>query len=295
MCAPGPGTWCGPLRGTRGRSATTRSRTSPAFAEASLADKPAFLRRHAPLDAADIAAIAARRRDRQESLLAVDDAVAEIVAALRRTHELGNTYILFTSDNGYMQGEHDVPSGKMLPYEPSTAVPLLLRGPGIPAGAVSRELVANVDLAPTILEPRARGRASWSTGARCSRSRATRAALHAARSLHETGGRRYILARDEDLGPAADLRRVMSYRAVRTRRWLWVEYRDGARELYDRRADPAELHSLHADPSYRPVRVALHRLLQRLADCRGAACRRPAPRISRTGARTARRAAPRAR
>ena len=267
---------------------------SPAFGEASLADKPAFLRRHAPLDAAEIAAIAARRRDRQESLLAVDDAVAAIVAALRGTHELGNTYILFTSDNGYMQGEHDVPSGKMLPYEPSTAVPLLLRGPGIPAGAVSRELVANVDLAPTILDA-AKARAgklldgrSLLPFARDPRKRTRRPILH------ETGGRRYILARDEDLGPAADLRRVMSYRAVRTRRWLWIEYRDGARELYDRRADPAELHSLHADPSYHPVRMALHRLLRRLADCRGAACRRPAPRISRTGARTARRAAPRA-
>ena len=192
-----------------------------------------------PLDAADIAAIAARRRDRQESLLAVDDAVAAIVAALRRKHELGNTYILFTSDNGYMQGEHDVPSGKMLPYEPSTAVPLLLRGPGIPAGAVSRELVANVDLAPTILDA-ARARAgklldgrSLLPFARNPRKRTRRPILH------ETGGRRYILARDEDLGPADDLRRVMSYRAVRTRRWLWVEYRDGARELYDRRADPA--------------------------------------------------------
>jgi N-acetylglucosamine-6-sulfatase len=207
---------------------------SPAFDEASLADKPAFLQRHPRLNRADIAAIAGRRRDRQESLLAVDDAVAAIVAALRRSGELGNTYILFTSDNGYMQGEHDVPSGKMLPYEPSTAVPLLVRGPGIPAHEVSRELVGNLDLAPTILDAaHARpgkvidGR-SLLPFARNPRKRSGRPLLH------ETGGRRYVLTRDEDLGGASDLRRVMSYRAVRTRRWLWVEYREGARELYDR-------------------------------------------------------------
>ncbi len=252
---------------------------SPAFAEASLADKPAFLRRHERLDARSIAAIAARRRDRQESLLAVDDAVGAIVAALRRSGELDHTYILFTSDNGYMQGEHDVPSGKMLPYEPSTQVPLLLRGPGIPEHAVSHELVANVDLAPTILKASHAQAGKLLDGrsllpfARDPRKRSARPILH------ETGGSRYVFARDEDLGGDSDIRRVMSYRAVRTRRWLWVEYRDGARELYDRRTDPQELHSLHADAAYRPVRVALHRVLRGLARCRGVSCRRAVPRI----------------
>ena len=55
-------------------------------------------------------------------------------------------------DNGYLQGEHRVPSGKMLPYDPSSRVPLIVRGPGLPAGARSQALVGNVDLAPTILE-----------------------------------------------------------------------------------------------------------------------------------------------
>ena len=250
---------------------------SPAFAEASLADKPAFLQRRAPLDARSIAMIAARRRDRQESLLAVDDAVAAIVAALRRSGELEDTYILFTSDNGYMQGEHDVPSGKMLPYEPSTAVPLLVRGPGIPEHTVSHELVANVDLAPTILDAATARPGKVVDGrsllpfAREPRKRSRRPLLH------ETGGRGYVLARDEDLGGAADIRRVMSYQGIRTRRWLWVEYRDGARELYDRRADPYEVHSRHADPAYGLVRARLHRILRRLAACRGASCRRAAP------------------
>ena len=84
-------------------------------------------------------------------MLAVDEAVRDIVASLERNGVLDNTYILFTSDNGFLQGEHRVRSGKMLVYDPSTGVPLLMRGPGIPHGGVSSELVTNEDLTPTIL------------------------------------------------------------------------------------------------------------------------------------------------
>jgi N-acetylglucosamine-6-sulfatase len=250
---------------------------SPAFAEAQLGDKPEFLRRNGPLTAPTVDQIAARHRDRQESLLAVDEAVKAVVTALRRAGELDSTYILFTSDNGYMQGEHDVPSGKMLPYEPSTQVPLLLRGPQIPAGRVSRELVGNVDLAASILAV---------AEARPGKVLDGRSLLPFARDpdrrslrplLHETGGRRYVSVPDHDGGEAGKVRRVMSYRAVRTLRWLYVEYRAGPRELYDLTADPYELRSLDEEPGYRGVRTVLHRVLERLATCRGAACGRAVP------------------
>ena len=73
-------------------------------------------------------------RARRESLLAVDEAVEAVVGALARTGRLDNTYILFTSDNGFFQGEHRIYKGKYLAYDPSSHVPLLIRGPGIPAG-----------------------------------------------------------------------------------------------------------------------------------------------------------------
>jgi arylsulfatase A-like enzyme len=258
---------------------------SPAFAEANVADKPVFLRRHGPLTAASVGRIAEHHQDRQESLLAVDEAVAAIVATLRRAGELDNTYILFTSDNGYMQGEHDVPSGKMLPYDPSSQVPLLVRGPEIPGGRVSRTLVGNIDLAPTIVAV---------AGARPRKLLDGRSLLPFARNprrhsrrplLHETGGRRYVPARDHDAGETGRVRRVMSYRAVRTERWLYVEYRDGARELYDLRRDPQELRSLHADPHHRRVRATLHGTLRRLAVCRGKACGTPVARRPALGPR----------
>jgi N-acetylglucosamine-6-sulfatase len=157
-----------------------------AFDEADMTDKPPFLRR-TPLRLRAMDRIAEHFRQRQRSLLAVDDAVQAIVDALREQGELRNTYILFTSDNGYMQGEHDVPSGKMLPYDPSTQVPLLLRGPGIPSGQVSDELVGNVDLAPTIVQIAGPAPVSRSTAARSCRSPGARLVVLAARSCTRPG------------------------------------------------------------------------------------------------------------
>jgi len=95
--------------------------------------------------------------------------------------------------------------------------------------------------------------------------------------LHETAGPGYTPIRDHDAGEVQPVQPVLSYRAVRTDRWLWIEYSGGPRELYDLKRDPYELQSLHADPAYRPVMAALHRTLHRLVHCRGATCRANAP------------------
>jgi N-acetylglucosamine-6-sulfatase len=256
-----------------------------AFDERDVADKPAFLRR-APLSVSVMNRIAEHHRQRQRTLLSVDDAVVAIVRALRDAGELDNTYILFTSDNGYMQGEHDVPSGKMLPYDPSTQVPLIVRGPGIPSGRVSKELVGNIDLSPTILQV---------THARAGLPQDGRSLIPFARHpdrrtrrpfLHETGGERYVPVRDQDQDGEPAVQRILSYRAVRTNRWLYVEYRAGGRELYDLARDPNELHNHAYEPRYAATRHTLHRVLRRLERCRGASCRRPAPAAAEAGPAT---------
>ena len=86
-----------------------------------------------------------------ESLLAVDDAVKRIVGRLTKAGDLRKTYIFFTSDNGLQLGSHRLLFKAFL-YEESTRVPLIIRGPRFPAGAVRRAAVSNVDLAPTIVE-----------------------------------------------------------------------------------------------------------------------------------------------
>jgi N-acetylglucosamine-6-sulfatase len=124
----------------------------PGANERNVSDKPFFLRRLPRLGAGKLAQIDQRRRSRLEALRSVDQAVAAIVGALQAEGQLDNTYIVFASDNGYFSGEHRIRQGKYLPHEPSSHVPLMIRGPGIPAGGTSGELVSNVDLASTFAQ-----------------------------------------------------------------------------------------------------------------------------------------------
>ena len=85
------------------------------------------------------------------SLQAVDEMVGGIVARLRGSGRLDDTYIVFASDNGWLYGEHRL-KGKGLPYEEAVRMPLYVRGPGVVPGAVLDNLVGNADLAPTFAE-----------------------------------------------------------------------------------------------------------------------------------------------
>ncbi len=88
-------------------------------------------------------------QQRLESLLAVDDSVRHIIESLAAADELDDTIVVFSSDNGYMLGEHRIHAGKMVPYEESSRGPLIVRWPGFPSGATRAQWVANIDIAPT--------------------------------------------------------------------------------------------------------------------------------------------------
>ncbi len=228
----------------------------PSFNEFDVLDKPASIRRRPLLRPLRVVGIQEGYQQRLESLLAVDEGVSQIVAALRRSGELARTLILFTSDNGFFHGEHRVPAGKVLVYEPSIRVPLILRGPGVPEGAHRGQLVTNADLAPTILD---------AAGAHAGRIEDGRSLFPLLRGRGRQWGRDLFIE-GGDGGPAP-------FDALRTYRYLYAEYSTGERELYDLRSDPDELQSLHTDPRYAPL---VHRLSLRLAalrGCRGRACR----------------------
>ena len=91
--------------------------------------------------------------DRLESMLSVDVMVGEVVNALAEQDELNNTLIIFTSDNGFMLGEHRL-GNKQVAYEEAIRVPLVIRPPHSSSSGSTRsnQLVANIDLAPTILD-----------------------------------------------------------------------------------------------------------------------------------------------
>jgi N-acetylglucosamine-6-sulfatase len=125
---------------------------SPSFEEEDVTDKPSWIRETAHLSEDEISEIDDYHRERLRSMLAVDDMVASLVEELKAVGELDNTYIFFTSDNGWFQGQHRIRDGKDSPYEESAHIPLFVRGPGIPAGAEVENLVLNNDLAPTFAE-----------------------------------------------------------------------------------------------------------------------------------------------
>ncbi|XP_046907221.1 N-acetylglucosamine-6-sulfatase [Hypomesus transpacificus] len=91
-------------------------------------------------------------RKRWRTLLSVDDLVEKVVKRLEVRGELENTYVIFTSDNGYHTGQFSLPLDKRQLYEFDIKVPLMVRGPKIQANQTSPMLVANVDLGPTILD-----------------------------------------------------------------------------------------------------------------------------------------------
>lgn len=124
----------------------------PSFNERDVSDKPRYISTKRELSASEIAQIRRRHENRVESLQAVDDLVLQVVNKLDTTKVLNNTYVVFTSDNGWHHGEHRIPWGKRKPYEESIHVPLLVRGPKVAAGSTTEKLVLNTDFLPTFTD-----------------------------------------------------------------------------------------------------------------------------------------------
>ncbi|MGH2739564.1 MAG: sulfatase family protein [Actinomycetota bacterium] len=125
------------------------SARKPSFNEKNVEDKPAFIGRQPRLTPRDIGCVLGRYRSQLRSMLAVDDLIGAVGRELEERGALGNTVIVFTSDNGYLHGEHRWGS-KVLAYEESIRVPLLMRIPGIAGPGKVDEVVLNNDLAPTL-------------------------------------------------------------------------------------------------------------------------------------------------
>ena len=244
------------------------------YNEADVSDKPSWVGRYnRPISPRREAAITKRFHERWEALLAVDEGVERIVEELRQTGELDDTYVIFASDNGYMQGEHRVREGKMLPYDASTHLPFLIRGPGLPRGRRTRAVVGDVDLAATIMDV---------TPARPGHVLDGKSVIPFARNthlrnlrpfLHTTAGQgSHGRTNTREGGAKGTETRVPAWAAVRTTRWLYVAYKGRGSELYDLKRDPWEMNSLALDPRYRQLRNTLRRVLEDLRTCRGRAC-----------------------
>lgn len=238
------------------------SLTARSFNEEDLSDKPRDVQELLPVDPAGQQTLFTQRL---RTLAALDEAVAGIVASLEAAGTLDDTVIMFTSDNGYLFGEHRL-IGKNVPYEESLRVPLVMRGPEIPAGEHRRQTVAMVDLAPTIAE------------------------LADATPMVDIDGRSLLgyavhdrRQRDRGLliqagSKGKDEKTAWRWRGVRTKRYTLVRWqRPRFVELYDRTTDPDQLTNVAGDPDYRRVRRVLAGYLDTLEDCADATCRTLVP------------------
>ena len=227
----------------------------PSFDEEDVSDKPSWIQEIDNLSDEQITEIDDRYRNWLASMLAVDEMVASLIQELEVAGELDNTFIFFTSDNGYHQGEHRIDYGKNTPYEESARVPLYVRGPGVPAGSTVERLALNTDFAPTFadlagVEFPADGRS-----------------LAPLLRGEDPAWRSAVLLEGFPGGSPP------SYEAVRTETHKYVEYDNGQTELYALEADPYELENLPkiTDPS---LVADLNTKLNALSSCAGEECKK---------------------
>jgi arylsulfatase A-like enzyme len=223
----------------------------PAYEERDASDKPGYIRYLGRFGPRQTALNDRYRLDQLRTLLAVDDAVASLVAALEETGKLGNTMIVFMSDNGVTWGEHRLPAGrKGVPYDEATRVPFVVRyDPFTTTARVDRDLVLNIDVAPTFAALARAGR--WNVDGR--------SLLPLLRSGEPVPWRRDFLLEHLRGPPSAS---IPTYCGLRSRRFLYVAYRTGERELYDLERDPDLLANVALAKSYQHVVASLQRRLR---------------------------------
>lgn len=244
----------------------------PNFNELDISDKPPILQTLPVLNTRSIQIMTGWYQKRLETLQSVDDMVESVMDTLDETGQLDNTIIIFTSDNGWLQGENRVPYGKEFAYEPSIRVPLVIRGPGIPEGQNMATLVANIDLAPTIVE------LSDATPLRTMDGISLVPAFSGLSLTPRYGveieckgiGAGKADAEGEML-PENGLE-SLNYYAIRTDRYIYIQYADNIEEMYDLYWDPYEMRNIANSGRYTKTKKTLITHLESLKTCHGSSC-----------------------
>jgi N-acetylglucosamine-6-sulfatase len=236
---------------------------------------PDWLGKRRKLTRGQVAKIDGEYRRRAQAVEAVDRLLGLVEARLSARGLANNTYIVFSSDNGYHMGQHRLLPGKETAFDTDIRVPLIIAGPGVPAGKVVSQVVQNVDLYPTFLQLAGRkppasvdghslvpllhpgARVMWPTAA-----------------LIEHHGPSDVSDPDFENGELGG--NPSPYEAIRISNGqlgnaVYVEYaRTGKREYYDIDKDPYERDNIYKllSPG---KRARLHAMLLGLERCHGAA------------------------
>jgi arylsulfatase A-like enzyme len=197
-------------------------------------------------------------RERQQTLMGIEDGVGQILDALKETGQLDNTVIVFTSDNGYFYGEHGLSVERRLAYEESIRLPLLVRYPGlIKADTKLDEIVLNIDIAPTLLAL---------AGVPVPGNMQGHSLVPLLTGKKNEWRSSFLIEYYSDRIFPRIVK--MGYQAVRTERWKYLRYLelDGMDELYDLKADPYEIRNIisqpHAEQSLKAMRKELGQVLK---------------------------------
>lgn len=249
------------------------------FNEGDISDKPPFMQILSSLTVTTTQEMDALYRNRLRSLQAVDEAIEALVNRLQQNGQLDNTYLLFLSDNGFHLGQHRLPAGKGSPYEEDIHLPLIVRGPGVPAGAVRSELTSMVDLAPTLVE------LGSATLGYDPDGRSLVSLLHSTappavwrQALLVEGFTDPVMAipqREaswEPFDPMDVLVQQPAYTALHTASYIYIERAGTSRELYNLLVDPEEVYNRWNDAPA-AMRSQLAAYLAALRTCAGVACR----------------------
>ena len=222
-----------------------RPHRPPSFDEVGVGDKPGYIRSLPRLSPTREAELDELRKDHYRSLLAVDEAVGRILGALAQAGRLSNTLVLYSSDNGFLFGEHRW-TDKAVPYEESIRVPMVLRYDPITQGRAGNrsELALNLDVAPTFAS---------AAGAAAPGAEGTSLLplVGGTSSEWRTG---FLI---EMLRSRNGLAIPVSYCALRTERYIYVLYDTGEQELYDLALDPFQLKNRALEPAYAATLLTL--------------------------------------
>ena len=178
----------------------------------------------------------------------MDEQVGRVLRALDDSGQAGSTLVIFSSDHGDNQGVRGLWNKSML-YRESTEVPLIVAGPGVPAGHVCSTLVNLVDIAPTVLD--AAGLPPPAPGPGCSLRQLANAPDDPARvgfsEYHAVGS------------PSA------AY-LVRQGDWAYHHYVGFEPELFNLALDPGQTTNLADHPGHEPTLRHLEGVLHALLD-----------------------------
>ena len=213
---------------------TTTSFSTPAYNEADVADKPSYIQARPLYTQGEATRLQKLWNEQYAALLSIDRWVGAFRDTLGAAGTLDNTYFIFLSDNGLAWGDHRWES-KVVPYERSIRVPMVIAGPGVQHRLVG-QVVSNIDLSPTILD--LAGAPPMTTDG------VSLAGLLRGGKLTRSG---ILLEHERNLATKDG---VPSYCGFRTGRYVFARYDDGngvqEEELYNLRKDPFELTNVAA-------------------------------------------------